>query len=329
MTVSLVLLGSQRRRPTLQDAIRSCDVRGRIAAITAGWEEQEDDDHDLHDHLEGLAFNLHLHARADEVFTEDPSLYDELYAAYQQERRLQEMYRLRLAHALDSVRALGKLTVDAELLDPEVEDALEVVRRLDRVHLERVKELHEEKWGRIQPEKHDAVARHREEIRDELKDCEALCIAGGHVAILLNRMHLFDILGLWGKDRPIFAWSAGAMVLSERIVLFHDSPPQGPGNAEVFQPGLGRAPGLIPLPLVRDRLRLDDPDRVRLLTRRMLPFRCLALSEGTRIDRVADEWVLHSRVRELMTDGTVQDVGTVPVDGTMPVDGTAQEGDAK
>ncbi len=45
------------------------------------------------------------------------------------------------------------------------------------------------------------------------------------------------------------------MVVCETVVLFHDSPPQGAGNAEVLDAGLGLARGVIALPHARRRLR--------------------------------------------------------------------------
>jgi peptidase E len=54
----------------------------------------------------------------------------------------------------------------------------------------------------------------------------AVLIAGGHIAVLLNRLRLFDLSAVL-RERPVFGWSAGAMVLTSRIVLFHDSPPRG------------------------------------------------------------------------------------------------------
>jgi hypothetical protein len=46
------------------------------------------------------------------------------------------------------------------------------------------------------------------------------------VAVLVNRLRLFG-LGDLVADKTVFAWSAGAMAVSERVVLFHDDPPQG------------------------------------------------------------------------------------------------------
>jgi hypothetical protein len=73
------------------------------------------------------------------------------------------------------------------------------------------------------------------------------------------------------------------MVAAGRIVLFHDTPPQGAGVPEVLQRGLGVAPGLVPLPHARRRLRLDLPARVALMARRFAPDLALALDDGARV----------------------------------------------
>jgi hypothetical protein len=122
-----------------------------------------------------------------------------------------------------------------------------------------------------------------------LAGTSALCLAGGHVAILLNRLRMLDVLGVAG-EQPVFAWSAGAMAISERIVLFHDNPPQGAGNAEVLEPGLGIARGVVPLPHAKRRLWLDDAQRVALFARRFGPAVCAVLDERTRLDLDGERW---------------------------------------
>jgi len=112
-----------------------------------------------------------------------------------------------------------------------------------------------------------------------MERCSALAIAGGHVGVLRNRLWLFDVVPVARKG-PILAWSAGSMALCERIVLFHDSPPQGPGDAEVFEEGFGVCPGIVPLPHARRRLRLDDPTRVSLFARRFAPARAVVMDDG-------------------------------------------------
>ena len=62
-----------------------------------------------------------------------------------------------------------------------------------------------------------------------------------------HRMRLFRLSNSL-LDKPVIAWSAGAMVLGERIVLFHDTPPQGSAWAEVMEQGFGLLPDLVPRP---------------------------------------------------------------------------------
>jgi hypothetical protein len=107
-------------------------------------------------------------------------------------------------------------------------------------------------------------------------------VAGGHVASLLNRMKLFDLVGL-SAGRPIAAWSAGAMVLTERIVLFHDHPPYGKAIAQVLDAGFGLAPGLVVLPDPERRIRMDDRLGIARFAQRMAPSTCVAMGRGTRI----------------------------------------------
>ena len=60
----------------------------------------------------------------------------------------------------------------------------------------------------------------------------------------------------------VIAWSAGAMALTERVLLFHDRAPHGPAHAEFLDAGLGWIPGCVLLPHARRRLRTDDPARM-------------------------------------------------------------------
>ena len=80
-----------------------------------------------------------------------------------------------------------------------------------------------------------------------------MLIAGGHVAVLVNRLRLFGMRALLGH-KPIAAWSAGAMALTTRVLLFHDRPPQGAGNAEIFEHGLDLVPDAVFLPHAATRL---------------------------------------------------------------------------
>lgn len=278
-------------------------IEGPIAAVTAGWQEREADDEELRDHLRGRTRNLGLYRRNEEVFAADP----ELFAAHRERqdrlKELQRLYRLRLDHALAAARALQLWRgPDPGLLEPERRAAIEGVRALDAHHVTRVAAIDrrfEERW---RPAQRPAVARHRRELAAELADCGALAIAGGHVAVLLNRLRLFGVLEL-AAGKPIFAWSAGAMVLARRIVLFHDSPPQGAGNAEVLERGLKVCPRIVPLPHAARRLRLGDPLRVSLFARRFQPLTPVTLDAGARLIYAGGQLAAAEGARRLTPQG--------------------------
>jgi hypothetical protein len=181
------------------------------------------------------------------------------------------------------------------------------VRELDEHHRERVRRLRLDFDREVRPLERDAVGEHRKEVSAMLADASALAIAGGHVEVLLDRFRLFDVLSLLPEDAPVFAWSAGAMVASEEVVLFHDSPPQGAGHAEVHDAGLALFRGAVPLPHARRRLRLDDPSRVGLFARRFHPRRCFALDEGSRATFAPGRGWSVERARELLPSGDVAD----------------------
>ncbi len=307
MAGKLVMLGPQRWNPTLNTVVAEHGVEGRLALVTAGWEEREDDDAELVAHLDGRAVNLNVWGRLEDVFQKDPELLEAMRARHDRLRQLQAVYRDRLDHALEAARQMLSMSGDALLLDPEREAAIDDVRRLDAHHLRRVRALHAEFQERWRPGERAAVAQQRAEVRGLLEGCAGLCIAGGHVAVLLNRMRALDVLDGLG-ERPIFAWSAGAMVLGERIVLFHDSPPQGAGNAEVLETGLRACSGIVPLPHAARRLRLDDPMRVGLFARRFGPDLCVALEEGVRVEWDGARWRARVATRHLTPDGSLADV---------------------
>ncbi len=304
----IVLLGPQRLHPTLVDAVEAIGVEGPIAAVTAGWEEREDEIDELRAHVGRRVVNLQLHRRAEQVFHEDA----EFQKAYRERRAglrdLQEVYRQRLHYQMRSLRELHRRRGRPELLDPERHDALAAVRALDEHHLARLDEFHAEFEGRWRPLDRPAVTAQRREVEAALGDCGAVALAGGNVAILANRLRLFDLPSMIGL-RPVFAWSAGAMLCAERVVLFHDRPPQGAGNPEIFGRGLGLCAGVVPLPHAHRRLRLDDPVRVGIFARRFAPAACLALDDGAQMVFDGRQWTFPlGGVRRLEPDGAVVEV---------------------
>ena len=316
---AVIVLGPQRLVPTVRESLESVpEVRlpeGRIALITAGWEEREEDDDELCQHIgveRSRGRNLRLFQRAEAVFQRDPELFEGLRQRHDRMRNLQGLYRLRLSHALEAARELLRRDGsrdDARLLEEEREEAIAAVRTLDANHLRRLETVHaefEEEW---RPLERDSVRAERDEIRAELRSADALCVAGGHVTILLNRLRLFGLAELIG-GLPLVAWSAGAMALSERVVVFHDSPPQGPGDAEVLEVGLGLLRDLVALPHASRRLRLDDPVRVGLFARRFGPALCAALDARARIDWNGTLWRAEPGTQRLREDGQLVEVGS-------------------
>jgi len=287
--MTVVLLGPQHPQPNLRQALGALAVETPVAVVTAGWQEYEADDEELRAEIGVPAINLELHRRAEHVFAADRELATAYRARQQQLQRLQESYRVRLDYAQEAAHQVARLASDPALAAEEWQVSLAGLRVLDAEHLERCRRVHEELEARLRPSERDAVVRERRQIAERLRDCAALIIAGGHVAVLLNRLRLFDLAGLAGA-RPIIAWSAGAMALGERVVLFHDDPPQGRGMAEVLDDGLAWAPAIVPLPHARARLRMDDRERVALFAGRFAPAACVAMDAGTQATWTGERW---------------------------------------
>lgn len=300
----VALLGPQRFQPTLGAAVRSFGVTGRLASVTAGWQEREAEDLELHEHLGERTTNLQLYARGEDVAERDPELFRAHRERQERLKELQALYRLRLTSALEAVRQLEGASGPADLLESELQAAIDELRRLDKRHLERVLAVDEAFDREHRPAERPVVVHHRRAIARLLDRTEAVAIAGGHVAILLNRLRMFGV-DRELERRPVFAWSAGAMAISERVVLFHDSPPQGSGDPEVLHRGLGLVRGIVPLPHARRRLHLDDHRRVGRFARRFAPALALAMDDGCRVEIRPEGWRIEGGVWSLTPAGAV------------------------
>ena len=303
----ITILGPQRDRPITRKAVDDLADDGPAVLVTAGWQEREGEAAELAEHLGREVLELRLHARTEEVFGEDDELFRAHRARQDRLRALQTLYRYRLDFAMQPARELlARKQGPGELLEPEREAAIEAVRVLDRHLLERVAEINGALEAELKVAERPAIVRHRGELGALLDDARALLIAGGHVAALLIRLRFFDVAGL-ARERglPIVAWSAGAMVCGGPIVLFHDSPPQGAGNAEVVETGLGLFPGVVPLPHAATRLHLDDPARVALLARRFAHHHCVPLDAGDSLTYRDGRWHLPAGTRRLTVRGGV------------------------
>ena len=279
----VVLLGPQRR-PTVGTVVRSLRLDGPIATITAGWQEREPDE--LGKQLGSRDVNLSLYGRWVDVQERDPG-----FAAG--ERRLngvleevQDIYLLRLDYALRAVYAVQRRSGNDPLRADALAEAVAAVRELDAAHLHRISDVREEFYQARQPDARPVIAEHRAAVARLLSDTAALVVAGGHVGVLAHTLHLFDVAA--SLRSPVIAWSAGAMALTDRIVLFHDRSPQGFGHPEIYGRGLSVLHNVVPLPHARARLLLDDAPRMAVFARRFSPARCILLENGTSVDTDSD-----------------------------------------
>lgn len=304
----LILLGPQPNYESLRTAISDLQLKSPVALITSGWETEENDDHELKTAIGIEAVNLNLFGRTEELFADDADLIQTLQARQDKLRHLRRAYNDRLDHLLKAARQIIRRQESLLNLDPERESAIEMVRQLDRQYFIRTSQILDDYEQLLQTEHRPLVAHHRNEIREQLSGLNAILIAGGHVAIILNRLKIFGILEM-RPELPIIAWSGGAMALSDQVVFFHDSPPQGPGNAEVLRAGMGLFHDVLPLPGARSRLKLDDRARVELFARRFDRFQCVIFDEQTMLQRKNGDWAVkgHGQVVQLGKSGSVVD----------------------
>jgi len=297
----VTLLGPQRR-PTLDTVAASLVPGGTIATITAGWQEREPDDGELSAVLGGRDVNLLLYRRWLDVQERDPGFAAAERRLAEVLAELHETYLLRLDYTLQAVYALQRRSASDGLRAAVLADAVEAVQQLDAAHLCRTGDIRGEFYQAMQPHDRPVIAGHRAEVAAVLGAASGVAIAGGHVGVLTDLLHLFNIAA--AVRSPVIAWSAGAMALTERIVLFHDRSAHGPGHPEVYGRGLSAVRNVVALPHARARLLLDDSPRMAIFARRFAPACCVLLESGTRID-TDDLGSLPSSTRMLAQDGRV------------------------
>jgi len=253
-----------------------------VSTVTAGWQEREVDDAELRELVGLRTVNLSLHARMQSVYDEDRE-----YAHAEREHEaalaeLRQLYLVQLDHALSAAYDVARGS-DARprLRERALTDSLRVVALLDAQHMQRVSDFQQAFYDAWLPQERPAVARNRDEIQSVLEGSSALAIAGGHVGELARVLHLFHVAP--HLPARVVAWSAGAMALTERVVLFHDFVPHGVAHTEVYGRGIGVVPGVVALPHARRRLRVGDQIRMSVLSRRFAPARCLVLDDATRV----------------------------------------------
>ena len=294
-----LLLGPQRPVINLGEVVANAPLpEGPIAVISAGWQEAEGDIDDIRELVDRPLVDLELYHRTEQVFAEDEALRDAYRQRQDRLQELQRLYRLRLQQSMLAARQVRRATAARDLIAAEERHAISQLRALDRHHLRRVDTIHAEFDDTIRGSRLRTA--HVAAIEEKLGDCATVLITGGNVLVLLNRLQLFGMRKRLA-DRHLVAWSAGAMVLSDRVVLFHDKTPLGRRDPELLGGGLGLLPGYIFLPDARRRLRQKDAVRTRLFNGRFAPARCVTLNSGAllhfgdgRVQRAVDVGYLHN-----------------------------------
>ncbi|MEM7453328.1 MAG: hypothetical protein AAF456_03125 [Planctomycetota bacterium] len=286
----LTLLGPQPEYHSLRHVIERAGFEGPVALNTSGWETEESDDEALRAAVPVDCVNLNLFARSEQLFTDDKELIETLRARQDELRHLRDVYNDRLEYMLTAARKVIRKQGALIDLTRERESAIEMIRQLDREYLLRTEQIIDRYEEQLNTSARPAVEHHRREIAGLLSGVSAILISGGHVAIILNRLKIFGILEM-NPQLPVIAWSGGAMALSAEVIFFHDSPPQGAGNAEVLRAGMGLFGDVLPLPSARTRLKLDDRARVELFARRFDRYKCVVFDPATILIRSGDGWV--------------------------------------
>lgn len=301
------LLGPQRPTVNLDAPFKTLDEEQSVAVISAGWQEAEGDIDDVSAMVKRPLVDLRLYQRADDVLAKEDWLREKYRERQDRLQELQRLYRLRLRQSMRAARRLLRAEGDPAILKHEQRHAISQQRALDRHHLRRIGAIHKEFDTRISNTQPTILTEHSAEITDILSRCQTVIISGGNVAVLLNRLRLFGLDRLLAQ-KNIIAWSAGAMALSDKVVLFHDNTPQGSRDAEVFDIGLGIVNRSVFLPDAKHRLRLSDKTRIALFCRRFAPAVCLTLDSGSLLCYENGCLVTAEGVRRLSKSGALRKV---------------------
>ncbi len=296
--LTVTILGPERPDPILPLALKG--IRGPVALISAGWRYDEDRDEPLRAAIGMTVHNLRLYGAFRDIEREAPDL---VAAHARKQTVLKGIKRLYREAIVSSLAGVQKVWADRK--DPHCpwfQQAVRHLQEVDALFLAEADRLHEQFAATERPLSHPAVRAARAHIADTLAGCDAVLIAGGHVGVLRNRIAFFGLDAELGQ-KPIIAWSAGAMVLAERILLYHDHTTHGVGLAEYLDRGFGLVPGVVFLPHASERLDLESKDNVAILAARVAPLRAIALENGGGIGPHGERLGRPEAVRQLTIQG--------------------------
>jgi hypothetical protein len=217
---------------------------------------------------------------------------------------MREVYLVQINYALRGVDAVRQHAAKARrLAGDELEEAVETVRGLDERYAARLAEAHDEFYDTTRPHERAIIAAHRAEVASLVAECAAVAVAGGHVGVLTESLHLSNLGAVIG-DRPVVAWSSAAMAIAERVMVVDDNDLAGRPD-EVLTAGIGVVHGVVPLAAARLRLRMDDRNRLAVLARRVAPRVCVLLDPGDRLPCDSAGVPDFQLARVVAPDGTV------------------------
>ena len=305
-----LLLGPQRPDVYLGKAMqRSGFGDGPIAVISAAWQEAEGDIDDIRSVVDNPLTDLPIYNRADALFSADEALQESYRNRQDQLQEQQRMYRLRLRQLTIAAREILRTEGNPTAIAEERRHAISQLRALDRHHLRQIRKINARFDDAFNTANNSLLADAVAEIHETLSRFDTVLITGGNVVVLLNRLRLFELDSLL-MERNIVGWSAGAMVLCDRIVLFHDRMPQGRRDPEVMCEGLGIVSGTVLLPDAKGRLRQSETIRSSLFSRRFSPSTCLTLDNGAHLLLDGEKVVASEGVNHLSREGRFQQVRT-------------------
>jgi hypothetical protein len=284
--------------------LAALQVDGPVALVTAGWEEAERNDAELDRAIGGGTRNLGLFGRRLDIMDRDPE-----YAAADRALRaavadMREVYLVQLRYALRGVEAVRQHAAKARrLAGGELEEAVETVRALDERYATRLLEAQHDFYSSVPPHEREVIADHRAEVAAIVDECVAVVVAGGHVRVLTDCLHLSNLGAVLG-DRPLVAWSSGAMAVAERVMVVDDDDLADRPD-EVLDAGIGAVRGVVPIVAAGHRLRPDNRNHLAVLARRVAPRVCVLLDEGDRLPCDPDGVPDFQLARVVAPDGTV------------------------
>jgi hypothetical protein len=299
------------------------DVRRsrKVLLITAAWQGEEFAEAHLKEVIHGMGVRARIPGAADDnvqnlsvyyEFRRFSELEPEAAALYHQKQqdvlRVMELYRRAnrmglqlLKQQLASVQGWYPEWSFAQLLDhsrldsPARERMLRLGAEELRAGLERIRE--QDEWVLRRLDRLDADFRERADLRNNatwrrqrrllahrVRSAATIILYGGHLAVLLNRLHFYDLGPILRQalaaGATVAARAAGAMVLGDRVVVYHDAYQDRHHTFEVLGRGLRLLSGMLVLPQHAERIRKGSADHLAFISRRFPLGTCIGLDEG-------------------------------------------------